>query len=189
MLKTLRALWLAAPLAQTTMVERIVAQVNGEIITESEVREREQSLLNELYRQNLAQEELEKMLAEGRAKLVSEMIHELLMLQKATELGIKAEGPVPPDTLFSKAKGGWYTVAVAMYHDQGHIACKVAGFVYDHATQRWSMTGVNVTLGLPIIRTSVDHGTAFGKAGKGTADQRSLVEATRLAAELVKGRQ
>ena len=109
-------------------------------------------------------------------------------IEQATELGIKAEGPVPPDTLFSKAKGGWYTVAVAMYHDQGHIACKVAGFVYDHTTQRWSMTGVNVTLGLPIIRTSVDHGTAFGKAGKGTADQRSLVEATRLATELVKGR-
>ncbi len=108
-------------------------------------------------------------------------------IERATELGIRAEGPVPPDTLFSKAKGGWYAVAVAMYHDQGHIACKVDGFVYDQATGKWSMTGVNVTLGLPIIRTSVDHGTAFGKAGKGTADQRSLVEATRLAIELVGG--
>lgn len=108
-------------------------------------------------------------------------------IEHAIELGIDAEGPVPPDTLFSKAKGGWYAVAVAMFHDQGHIACKVDGFVYDHATGKWSMTGVNVTLGLPIIRTSVDHGTAFGKAGKGTADQRSLVEATKLAIELVKG--
>ena len=109
-------------------------------------------------------------------------------IEQAAELGIKAEGPVPADTLFSKAKGGWYGAAVAMYHDQGHIPCKVDGFVYDHVSQRWSMGGVNVTLGLPIIRTSVDHGTAFGKAGKGTADQRSLLEATRFAIDLAAGR-
>jgi 4-hydroxythreonine-4-phosphate dehydrogenase len=108
-------------------------------------------------------------------------------LQQATDLGTKVEGPVPADTLFSKAKGGWYDAVVAMYHDQGHIPCKFDGFVYDHQTQRWSMTGVNVTLGLPIIRTSVDHGTAFGKAGKGTADQRSLLEAVKFAIDLVKG--
>ena len=108
-------------------------------------------------------------------------------IEKAVELGIKVEGPVPADTLFSKAKGGWYTVAVAMYHDQGHIPCKVDGFVYDHETERWSMRGVNVTLGLPIIRTSVDHGTAFGKAGKGTADRHSLLEAVKFAVDLVRG--
>jgi 4-hydroxythreonine-4-phosphate dehydrogenase len=108
-------------------------------------------------------------------------------IEQAAKLGVKAEGPVSADTLFSKAKGGWYDAAVAMYHDQGHIACKVDGFVYDHETQKWSMTGVNVTLGLPIIRTSVDHGTAFGKAGKGTADQRSLFEAVKFAIDLVKG--
>ena len=108
-------------------------------------------------------------------------------IEQATEFGVKAEGPVPADTLFSKAKGGWYDAAIAMYHDQGHIPCKLDGFVYDHETRRWSMTGVNVTLGLPIIRTSVDHGTAFGKAGKGTADQRSLLEATKFAIDLVKG--
>jgi 4-hydroxythreonine-4-phosphate dehydrogenase len=108
-------------------------------------------------------------------------------LEKATALGVRVEGPVPADTLFSKAKGGWYDAVVAMYHDQGHIPCKFEGFVYDHQTQRWSMTGVNVTLGLPIIRTSVDHGTAFGKAGKGTADQRSLLEAVKFAINLVKG--
>ncbi len=108
-------------------------------------------------------------------------------LERATSLGIRVEGPVPADTLFSKAKGGWYDVVVAMYHDQGHIPCKFDGFVYDQETQRWSMTGVNVTLGLPIIRTSVDHGTAFGKAGKGTADQRSLLEAIHFAIDLVQG--
>lgn len=109
-------------------------------------------------------------------------------IDQAVAEGIRAEGPVPPDTLFSKALGGWYTVAVAMYHDQGHIACKVAGFVYDQRTGRWSMTGVNVTLGLPIIRTSVDHGTAFDRAGQGTSDHNSLIEASLLAVELAKGR-
>jgi 4-hydroxythreonine-4-phosphate dehydrogenase len=109
-------------------------------------------------------------------------------LEQAAALGIETEGPVPGDTLFSKAKGGWYAAVVAMYHDQGHIPCKFDGFVYDQRTERWSMTGVNVTLGLPIIRTSVDHGTAFGKAGKGTADQRSLLEAIQFAIDLVKGK-
>jgi 4-hydroxythreonine-4-phosphate dehydrogenase len=108
-------------------------------------------------------------------------------LRQAAELGIRAEGPVPADTLFSKAKGGWYDAVLAMYHDQGHIPCKLDGFVYDQETEKWSMTGVNVTLGLPIIRTSVDHGTAFGKAGKGSADRRSLFEAVRLAADLAAG--
>jgi 4-hydroxythreonine-4-phosphate dehydrogenase len=109
-------------------------------------------------------------------------------IDRAVAEGIRADGPVPPDTLFSKALGGWYTIAVAMYHDQGHIACKVAGFVYDQRTGRWSMTGVNVTLGLPIIRTSVDHGTAFDRAGQGTSDHNSLIEATLMAVELAQGR-
>ena len=108
-------------------------------------------------------------------------------IKAAAREGIRVEGPVPADTLFSKAKGGWYAVAVAMYHDQGHIPCKVDGFVYDHSSGEWTMTGVNVTLGLPIIRTSVDHGTAFGKAGKGRADPLSLVEATKLAVNLALG--
>ena len=108
-------------------------------------------------------------------------------LEQADALGVRVEGPVPADTLFSKAKGGWYDAVVAMYHDQGHIPTKFDGFVYDHRTARWTMQGVNVTLGLPIIRTSVDHGTAFGKAGKGTADQRSLVEAVKFAIDLARG--
>ena len=108
-------------------------------------------------------------------------------LEQAAALGVRIEGPVPADTLFSKAKGGWYDAVVAMYHDQGHIPAKFDGFIYDHQTQRWTMQGVNVTLGLPIIRTSVDHGTAFGKAGKGTADQRSLLEAVKFAIDLAQG--
>ena len=86
--------------------------------------------------------------------------------------------PTPPDTVFSKALGGWYDIVVAMYHDQGHIPLKVKGFVYNKAEGHWdAVAGVNVTLGLPIIRASVDHGTGFGHAGDGHANELSLVNA------------
>ena len=106
-------------------------------------------------------------------------------IEEARSLGINAKGPLPPDTCFSKTRGGQYDIAVAMYHDQGHIPLKVVGFVWDQSRDKWhSVSGVNVTLGLPIIRTSVDHGVAFGKAGKGTALPDSLLNAITLAAQL-----
>lgn len=92
----------------------------------------------------------------------------------AREKGIAVEGPIPPDVVFLKMHRGNYDAIVAMYHDQGHIPLKLLAFD----------SGVNVTLGLPIIRTSVDHGTAFDIAGKGLADPGSLVEALRLAASM-----
>ena len=99
-------------------------------------------------------------------------------VQSARDLGIDVDGPLPPDTCFSKTKGGQYDIAVAMYHDQGHIPIKMVGFVWDENKKQWSsVSGINVTLGLPIIRTSVDHGVAFGKAGKGCASEESLVAA------------
>ena len=99
------------------------------------------------------------------------------ILQAKAE-GIDAEGPVPPDTVFVKAQAGQYDVVVAMYHDQGHIPVKLSGFTLDLNTNRYSsMGGVNCTIGLPIIRTSVDHGTAYGKAGEGRANEESLVDA------------
>ena len=108
-------------------------------------------------------------------------------IEIAREEGINIDGPIPPDTVFAKARGGQYDLVVAMYHDQGHIAMKVAGFNYDKKTRQWtSMSGVNVTLGLPIIRTSVDHGVAFGKAGEGRANPQSMIEAIRMAAQLCK---
>jgi len=108
-------------------------------------------------------------------------------IKVAREKGINVDGPVPPDTVFAKARGGQYDLVVAMYHDQGHIAMKVAGFNYDETTREWtSMSGVNVTLGLPIIRTSVDHGVAFGKAGEGRATPQSMIEAIKMAAQLCK---
>ena len=99
-------------------------------------------------------------------------------VEAAKAEGIKASGPHPPDTLFYRHKLGEFDAVVAMYHDQGHIPLKLIGFD----------RGVNVTVGLPIIRTSVDHGTAFDIAGSGTANPRSMVEAILLAAKFAQGR-
>ena len=99
-------------------------------------------------------------------------------IEAARAEGINAEGPVPPDTVFVKAQAGQYDAVAAMYHDQGHIPVKLSGFTLDLNTNRYSsVSGVNCTVGLPIIRTSVDHGTAFGKAGEGRANEESLVDA------------
>jgi 4-hydroxythreonine-4-phosphate dehydrogenase len=97
-------------------------------------------------------------------------------VEAAQAEGMDVVGPIPPDSVFFRMKEGQYDAVVAMYHDQGHIPVKVLAFD----------KGVNVTLGLPIIRTSVDHGTVFGKAGKGTARPTSMVEALKLAAKMCK---
>ena len=95
-------------------------------------------------------------------------------IEAACAQGLGAIGPIPPDTVFFRMASGQYDAVVAMYHDQGHIPTKVLAFD----------EGVNVTLGLPIIRTSVDHGTVFGKAGKGTARPDSMIQALKLAAQM-----
>jgi len=95
-------------------------------------------------------------------------------VQEARALGIEATGPVPSDTLFPLAIAGRYDVVLAMYHDQGHIPVKV---------HNWAKS-IAVNLGLPFIRTSVDHGTAFDIAGKGLADHQSMLEALRVASLL-----
>ena len=106
-------------------------------------------------------------------------------IRQAQGEGLDVEGPVPPDTVFSKIQGGQYELVVVMYHDQGHIPIKLIGFQYDEKTKTWSsVSGVNITCGLPIIRASVDHGTAFGKAGEGRANPQSMIEAIRMAAKL-----
>ncbi len=106
-------------------------------------------------------------------------------IQEARSQGINVEGPIPSDTVFSKMKGGQYDLVVVMYHDQGHIPTKLIGFQYDEKTKTWgSISGVNMTCGLPIIRVSVDHGTAFGKAGEGRANPESMIQAIKIAAKL-----
>ena len=109
-------------------------------------------------------------------------------IKKAQQQGIQATGPFSPDTVFCKAAGGGFDLVVAMYHDQGHIPMKMQSFIYDDKTGSWSgMTGVNVTLGLPIIRASVDHGTAFENAGRNIASHKSMVNAIEYAAMLARG--
>jgi 4-hydroxythreonine-4-phosphate dehydrogenase len=96
--------------------------------------------------------------------------------------GIDVAGPLAGDTIFVRALAGAFDAVVAMYHDQGHIPIKLLGFKVDPTTGKWTaLTGVNVTLGLPFVRTSVDHGTAFDIAGKGIASEQSLIEAIELA--------
>ena len=106
-------------------------------------------------------------------------------IQEAVKSGLNVEGPVPPDALYALANGGKYDGCVAMYHDQGHIPFKVVGFIWDPKTKAMkSVKGVNITLGLPIIRTSVDHGTAFEIAGKGIASSDALLFAIEYAVKL-----
>jgi 4-hydroxythreonine-4-phosphate dehydrogenase len=107
-----------------------------------------------------------------------EEIHEIEpAVAAAREAGMDVSGPWPPDTLFWRASRGEFDLVVAMYHDQGHIPVKLAGFD----------EGVNVTLGLPFARTSVDHGTAFDIAGRGIARWQSMAAAIRVASLLARG--
>ena len=107
-----------------------------------------------------------------------EMTDIIPAIEAAQQMGIQADGPHPPDTIFPKLRGGLYDIVVCMYHDQGHIPTKLLGFVFNANTKKWdSMSGVNITLGLPIIRVSVDHGVAFDKGGKGEANPESMIQA------------
>jgi 4-hydroxythreonine-4-phosphate dehydrogenase len=108
-----------------------------------------------------------------------EEVHEIRpAVEDARARGWNVVGPVSPDTVFARAKRGDFDGVVAMYHDQGHIPFKMTEFEL----------GVNVTVGLPIIRTSVDHGTAYDIAGKGVADPKNMVQAIALAADMARRR-
>ncbi len=116
----------------------------------------------------------------GEGGLFGEEEQEIILpaVQLALQKGIRAAGPLSPDTVFARAAAGDYDAVVAMYHDQGHIPVKLHGFD----------TGVNITLGLPFPRTSPDHGTAFDIAGKGLASEASLCCAIQTAVQLCKNR-
>ena len=117
-----------------------------------------------------------------------EEIREIIpAIEEMKARGMNVDGPVPPDSLFSRARSGQFDGCVAMYHDQGHIAFKVGGFEWDRQTQRMvAVKGVNITLGLPIIRVSVDHGTAFDVAGKGIANPDAMLMSIEYAALMAK---
>lgn len=100
-------------------------------------------------------------------------------IEMLREEGLAVSGPFPPDTVFNRALGGEFDLVLAMYHDQGLIPFKLLHFA----------DGVNVTIGLPFVRTSVDHGTAYDIAGRGEADPSSMIEAIKLAAVIVQNRE
>ena len=111
-------------------------------------------------------------------------------IESAKAEGITVDGPVPPDTVFIKARGGKYDIVVALYHDQGHIPGKFLGWEWNEDIQRYTaMRGVTVVLGLPIIRTNPDHGTALEIAGEGIANSDAMVDAIKLAVQMHEGRQ
>lgn len=99
-------------------------------------------------------------------------------IKLAQQKGMAIDGPFPPDTIFAKASQGEYDAVICMYHDQGLIPFKLLHF----------KDGVNITLGLPIVRTSVDHGTAYDIAGKGVSDPASLTAAIELARTIIRNR-
>ena len=99
-------------------------------------------------------------------------------VEAARARGMDVSDPQPPDTVFLRATRGFYDIVIAMYHDQGHIPMKLLAFD----------EGVNVSIGLPIIRTSVDHGTAFDIAGTGQAKESSLLAAMDVAIQMVNAR-
>ena len=110
----------------------------------------------------------------------SQEAHEITpAVQDARARGLIVSGPLPPDTIFMRAAHGEFDIVIAMYHDQGHIPMKLLAFD----------SGVNVSLGLPVIRTSVDHGTAFDIAGTGRASEASLLAAIAVAVQMVRARQ
>jgi 4-hydroxythreonine-4-phosphate dehydrogenase len=111
--------------------------------------------------------------------LGQEEVEELIpAVAEAQNLGIDVTGPVPADSVFNRAINGEFDVVLALYHDQGHIAIKVHNF---HQS-------TTATLGIPFVRTSVDHGTAFDIAGKGLADPTGLLAAAEAAEAIVDGR-
>lgn len=99
-------------------------------------------------------------------------------VKEAQKMGIDTHGPFPADSIFTRTVSGEFDVVLAMYHDQGHIPIKVHNF----------KSSISIALGLPFIRTSVDHGTAFDIAGKGIASSQSLEEAIKMAVNLIEGK-
>ena len=110
-------------------------------------------------------------------------------VEAARRGGLDVHGPLPADTLFSRARGGEFDIVVAMYHDQGHVPVKTLGFTFDQSSGVWTgLSGVNVTVGLPFLRVSVDHGTAFDRAWKGMANPESMIEAIDVAVSMLGAR-
>jgi 4-hydroxythreonine-4-phosphate dehydrogenase len=149
------------------------------------------TLLHELFialglkRPRIAVSGLNPHAGEGGLFGEEEMNEIIPAIQTLRENGLNADGPLPPDVIYPALFGDRYDAVVSMIHDHGHVAFKTAHFNF--AQSGGSTGGVNVTLGLPFIRTSADHGTAFDIAGKGIGDPGSMIDAFHLATRLVLG--
>lgn len=139
------------------------------------IRLTQAALASSLPRPRIAVAGLNPHAGEGGSFGTEELEEITPAIERARREGILAEGPIAPDTVFVKACRKEYDAVVCMYHDQGHIPLKLLDFE----------GGVNVTLGLPVVRTSVDHGTAYDIAWKGKASSRSLAEAYKQAVKIV----
>ena len=137
-----------------------------------------EALVGKVVRPRIAVAGLNAHAGEGGAFGREELDEIIPAVQQCQQMGMDVTGPYPPDTIFLRASRGEVDAVVCMDHDQGHIPMKVLDFP----------AGVNVTLGLRVIRTSVDHGTAYDIAYQGIADSRSFVEAYRFAQQMVRGR-
>ena len=137
-----------------------------------------EALVGKVVRPRIAVAGLNAHAGEGGAFGREELDEIIPAVQQCQQMGMDVTGPYPPDTIFLRASRGEVDAVVCMDHDQGHIPMKVLDFP----------GGVNVTLGLRVIRTSVDHGTAYDIAYQGIADSRSFVEAYRFAQQMVRGR-
>lgn len=172
-----RNFWVVLLSTHLSLRSAIDAISKGRVYSTLVVTEREMRRFG-LARPRIAVAGLNPHAGEGGLFGSEEQAHISPAIEEARSAGVDVSGPLPADTVFVRAAGGEFDVVVACYHDQGLIAVKCLGFG----------EAVNVTLGLPIIRTSVDHGTAFDIAGKGQADAGSMIEAILLAARLASAR-
>jgi 4-hydroxythreonine-4-phosphate dehydrogenase len=159
-------------------LKEVFHALNADMLEETIEMAREASRLFGVAQPHIAVSGLNPHAGEGGMFGTEESDVIMPAIERARKKGIRVTGPLPPDTVFLSARKGEFDFVVALYHDQGLIAFKMVAFD----------AGVNMTLGLPIIRTSPDHGTAYGIAGKGIADPGSMKAAITLAAQLAKNK-
>lgn len=167
----LRVVHVSTHVSLEEAIRRVTRQRVGEVI---ELAQRSCQALG-IQQPRIAVAGLNPHASEGGLFGNQETLEIVPAIEAARSRGLTVSDPMPPDTIFLRAVNGEYDIVVAMYHDQGHIPMKLLAFD----------SGVNVSMGLPIIRTSVDHGTAFDIAGTGRAREESLLAAMRVAVQMV----
>lgn len=171
----LRVVHVSTHVSLEEAIRRVTAERVGEVIHLAQ----QSSLALGIKEPRIAVAGLNPHASEGGLFGDHEALHVVPAIAEARRRGLNVSDPMPPDTVFLRAVKGEYDIVVAMYHDQGHIPMKLLAFD----------SGVNVSMGLPIIRTSVDHGTAFDIAGTGKAREDSLLAAMEVARQMVRAQE